>query len=895
MRFLITLTVLIFICMSFAGATQTGNIQIVISEPSALHLDNITIELDHAPLTTAKSSHNTLVFWSLATGKHTLTVKLTGDTAGSSCSFTIYPGLTNRLTLVKAAGGLQLADDGFADQSAPILTFDSRTLNNLPGEFTDGAGIFAGGQPNTSRYSWEGLAYRSSGWSWDQSPTLKGAPFSALVNLGDPFAGYDNADISMLSEADSVRFGDIQFTYATRDQRRFRENSNTPLMHGKGLLAVSFAGENSADASPRWNVDSILPHNNTKNGEMTIKFRYDDKSKSRFDLLFLEKHNERLYYLQPYHFDYIHAPKEKTVSLRGQANYQYTPIPDLIFTAGAGWSLDDRKYGDGVAFDNLKGYVRLDSDGYILPNPLTEESRLFYSWNDLFVVNPSDSATRTNEDHYFENYQHDRLKSWQGSLSVQKSLGSQTSLLADIEFSKASLRRYHLLYPTFGSYSVFESDAFGMDTLDHTSDSDSRGLRSPAPKTIRSSLVARHFEKGFFVKASLDYMRFDPGYSIFSDLRVPVDESALAAQGVRFDPAHVSAARAWSRLGYRIALGDRVAKDWDLFINGSLRYEIPVYYYLYSGLDWIQTNTRFRYVATFGNPELKPIQRQEWMMGVTNHRDRNSLSIALFYRRSEKNPVAYFLSAAPHSFGMYMNSPRADYNTASLKGVIASAQGQLSDGLSAYFSAVLTSGTHEADADYLSELQYQQPGILYISPSVYTTLSSSAAVSIDLSKLKALSTTKIGRIGQHCSALVSCSYRTGVLYRPSLPVGEVFANYSPFYHFTDTLPEHAKPYLEFNLQLAARIMNTKSWHLGIRFEILNLLNRSNVLAVYNGSGLADDDGWLGTPDGRDYVLAHQTPSDNSGLTGEQKYRLAMNDPNHFSRPRMIRIAAIMGF
>jgi hypothetical protein len=86
---------------------------------------------------------------------------------------------------------------------------------------------------------------------------------------------------------------------------------------------------------------------------------------------------------------------------------------------------------------------------------------------------------------------------------------------------------------------------------------------------------------------------------------------------------------------------------------------------------------------------------------------------------------------------------------------------------------------------------------------------------------------------------------------------------------------------------------------GVDFEIFawitNLLDRSNVVDVYDATGEPNNTGWLETPDGQQFIQGHSTIHDASYLTGEQKYNLRQNDPANFDIPRQIRFGMRVGF
>ncbi len=80
----------------------------------------------------------------------------------------------------------------------------------------------------------------------------------------------------------------------------------------------------------------------------------------------------------------------------------------------------------------------------------------------------------------------------------------------------------------------------------------------------------------------------------------------------------------------------------------------------------------------------------------------------------------------------------------------------------------------------------------------------------------------------------------------------------------------------------------KKGRLNVYVRVLNLLNTQNVLAVYRYTGNPNDDGFLSSPAGQQYVAAQNSPSAFTSL-----YKIAVNYPGNYSIPRSIMVGFIM--
>jgi hypothetical protein len=83
----------------------------------------------------------------------------------------------------------------------------------------------------------------------------------------------------------------------------------------------------------------------------------------------------------------------------------------------------------------------------------------------------------------------------------------------------------------------------------------------------------------------------------------------------------------------------------------------------------------------------------------------------------------------------------------------------------------------------------------------------------------------------------------------------------------------------------------KSANLNIYLQVLNLLNTKNILNVYNFTGNPDDDGYLASNLGQLYLNNNPT----TAASFSDQYSIYLNNPNNYSRPRVIRIGVLLDF
>ena len=71
--------------------------------------------------------------------------------------------------------------------------------------------------------------------------------------------------------------------------------------------------------------------------------------------------------------------------------------------------------------------------------------------------------------------------------------------------------------------------------------------------------------------------------------------------------------------------------------------------------------------------------------------------------------------------------------------------------------------------------------------------------------------------------------------------------------------------------------------MNVYVQIQNLLDARNIISVYRATGNPDDDGYLTSSAAQNAIDAQNSPDAFKYL-----YSLAVNNPNNYSLPRMVR-------
>ena len=82
----------------------------------------------------------------------------------------------------------------------------------------------------------------------------------------------------------------------------------------------------------------------------------------------------------------------------------------------------------------------------------------------------------------------------------------------------------------------------------------------------------------------------------------------------------------------------------------------------------------------------------------------------------------------------------------------------------------------------------------------------------------------------------------------------------------------------------------KSSYLNVYVQVQNLLDAQNIINVYRATGNPEDDGYLTSAAAQNSIESKNDPDAFRYL-----YSLAVNDPSHYSLPRMFRAGISLQF
>ena len=97
------------------------------------------------------------------------------------------------------------------------------------------------------------------------------------------------------------------------------------------------------------------------------------------------------------------------------------------------------------------------------------------------------------------------------------------------------------------------------------------------------------------------------------------------------------------------------------------------------------------------------------------------------------------------------------------------------------------------------------------------------------------------------------------------------------------LPWQFRISAKLNKEFKIKWSDKKSSNVNLYVQIQNLLDAKNIISVYRATGNPEDDGYLTSSAAQNAINAQNSPDSFRYL-----YSLAVNNPNNYSLPRMIR-------
>ncbi|MBK7140465.1 MAG: TonB-dependent receptor [bacterium] len=568
-----------------------------------------------------------------------------------------------------------------------------------------------------------------------------------------------------------------------------------------------------------------------------------------------------------------HNPRYDDKNLGLNAKITHTLNSKTFYNLSASYFKTSRFRGDGVVGEDLAAYNR--------PFANPEEDTVDLFWEDsLRYVYQSTGDTTYNEA-YWPGYLK-RKSSYVGFKGdITSNWAPEHTLKAGIDFQRHTLRFFEHLDATLG-YRQDLLNRYGYDSLGNETDDDDFKNNVKHPINLGLFIEDRFEWQNLIVSFGLRFDYFDYKALRIKNLQYPLDFTG--GTDLSLDREDLEESKKFKRLSPRLGIAFPVSDKTQLHVNYGKFFQRPDLRRLYLGYDFLEARITAGSYYPFASPNLEPEKTTQYEVGITHQLGATTaIDITAYYKDVQDLTQIFHQSpASPRTYDYFAN---IDFGT--IKGVDIGLNMRRTNHISLDLKYTLSyaSGTGSyAQSHYIIAWQNPEGAPKRKAPLDYDQRHALAGI-IDY-RLGKSEGPKFGDtyILENFGINVIVQASSGTPYTPiqvdneiteaaftPLPIGSINSARLPWTWQVDFKAE--------------RIIPLGKYSLVPYLVVKNLLDRDNVVSVYEGTGKPNETGWLGTAAGQDWVSSHDT----------YLYNLKQDNPKNYGAPRQILFGLRMSF
>ena len=295
--------------------------------------------------------------------------------------------------------------------------------------------------------------------------------------------------------------------------------------------------------------------------------------------------------------------------------------------------------------------------------------------------------------------------------------------------------------------------------------------------------------------------------------------------------------------------------------------------------------------ATLNNPNLKPEKNVDYELGFAKTLSlKSALKISAFYKElRDMVQVTNVLSAYPAQYYTYGN---IDFSTVKGMSVNYDLRRTNNVQMTANYTLQFADGTGSSATSGASLVNTGQPNLRTLTPLDYDQRHAvSASVDYHYGEGKDYNGPLLfgAKVFENAGANVMFSAGSGTPYsKQSNITQEAASGINDRSTLEGSLNGSRLPWqfrinAKVNKEFEIKWSDKKSSHLNVYVQVQNLLDAKNIMSVYRATGNPEDDGYLTSSAAQNTIDAQNDPESFRYL-----YSLAVNNPSHYSLPRMWR-------
>ena len=291
------------------------------------------------------------------------------------------------------------------------------------------------------------------------------------------------------------------------------------------------------------------------------------------------------------------------------------------------------------------------------------------------------------------------------------------------------------------------------------------------------------------------------------------------------------------------------------------------------------------------NPNLKPEKNVDYELGFAKTLSlKSALKISAFYKElRDMVQVTNVLSAYPAQYYTYGN---IDFSTVKGMSVNYDLRRTNNVQMTANYTLQFADGTGSSATSGASLVNTGQPNLRTLTPLDYDQRHAvSASVDYHYGEGKDYNGPLLfgAKVFENAGANVMFSAGSGTPYsKQSNITQEAASGINDRSTLEGSLNGSRLPWqfrinAKVNKEFEIKWSDKKSSHINVYVQVQNLLDAKNIMSVYRATGNPNDDGYLTSSAAQNTIDAQNDPESFRYL-----YSLAVNNPSHYSLPRMWR-------
>lgn len=560
-----------------------------------------------------------------------------------------------------------------------------------------------------------------------------------------------------------------------------------------------------------------------------------------------------------------HGPRYEDENLAFNAKITHTLNANTFYNLSGSYFKTTRLRGDAQIFDNYEAYDR----GF--GNPEFDNYQLFWT--------PEDEITIGDSSFFADAYYGAYLDQRSSYIGLKGDITNQATDYWTAKFGfdaqRHTLRYFRNLDATQGD-ATDRVNRYGFDAAGETSDDEDFRNETKHPINVGLYTQNRFEWSGLIINAGLRFDHYDYKTQGFINPKQPFGADQV------LDDSDLKNTEKFTRLSPRLGVAFPVSYRTQMRINYGKFYQRPNLQDLYVGLDFYEARVGAGSYFPFASPLLEPEKTTQYEVGLTHQLGENvALDISAYYKDvQDLTQIQHQTGVDPNAYDVYANS---DYGT--IKGIDLAMTMRRSRNLRLEFHYTLSyaNGTGSyAASTYIINWSNPTGTPKTTSPLDYDQRHNFNAI-VDWRTEKGQGP-KLGEVFplENTSLNFVVSAGSGTPYTPMAIYDEATeAAVRPIP--IDKINSAAKPwYFNIDAKLERRFL-VSGFEITPYVYVKNLLDRENVIGVWEGTGQPDETGYLTTPEAVSAIEADQA----EGGDYLERYELKQFVAQNWANPRQV--------